>query len=184
MPSVSYPQTSVEFQPYDPNVKNNLDLVQWAIQAHENGWGYVYGTYGNVLTEDVLQSRISVFGHHVTNYLGFIHQNWMGKRTADCVGLIKGYGWYDNGSGEIIVGSNGMMDVTANGMFEAASVKETIDTIPEVPGLAVWQNGHIGIYIGNGEVIEAMGTQYGVVKTALPDNWTHWLQIPYIAYAE
>lgn len=98
--------------------------------------------------------------------------------------LIKGYGWYDNESGEILVGSNGMMDVTANGMFEAASVKGTIDTIPEVPGLAVWQNGHIGIYIGNGEVIEAMGTQYGVVKTTLPDNWTHWLQIPYIAYAE
>lgn len=157
VPSVSYPQTAVEFQPYDPNVKNNLDLVQWAIQAHENGWGYVYGTYGNVLTEDVLQSRISVFGHHVTNYLGFIRQNWMGKRTADCVGLIKGYGWYDSASGDIIVGSNGMMDVTANGMFEAASIKGTIDTIPEVPGLAVWQNGHIGIYICNGEVIEAMG---------------------------
>lgn len=184
VPSVSYPQTAVEFQPYDPNVKNNLDLVQWAIQAYENGWGYVYGTYGNALTEDVLQSRISVFGHHVTNYLDFIRQNWMGKRTADCIGLIKGYGWYDNTSGKIIVGSNGMMDVTANGMFEAASVKGTIDTIPEVPGLAVWQNGHIGIYIGNGEVIEAMGTQYGVVKTMLPDNWTHWLQIPYIAYME
>lgn len=184
VPSVCYPQTAVEFQPYDPNVKNNLDLVQWAIQAHENGWGYVYGTYGNVLTENVLQSRISVFGHHVTDYLVFIRHNWMGKRTADCVGLIKGYGWYDNASGKIIVGSNGMMDVTANGMFEAATVKGTIDTIPEVPGLAVWQNGHIGIYIGNGEVIEAMGTQYGVVKTTLPDNWTHWLQIPYIAYME
>ena len=45
-----------------------------------------------------------------------------------------------------------MMDVTANGMFDAATVKGTIDTIPEVPGLAVWHQGHIGIYIGNGEV--------------------------------
>ena len=34
-----------------------------------------------------------------------------------------------------------MMDVTANGMFEAATVKGTIDTIPEVPGLAVWHQG-------------------------------------------
>ncbi len=56
---------------------------------------------------------------------------------------------------QIRLGSNGMADVTANGMFEAASVKGTIDTIPDVPGLAVWQDGHIGIYIGNGEVIEA-----------------------------
>ncbi len=38
----------------------------------------------------------------------------------------------------------------ANGMFENAKVKGTIDTIPEVPGLAVWSDGHIGIYIGNG----------------------------------
>lgn len=108
-----------------------------------------------------------------------------GKRTADCVGLIKGYGWYNAESGEIVVGSNGMMDVTANGMFEAATVKGTIDTIPEVPGLAVWHQGHIGIYIGNGEVIEAMNTMRGVTRTKLVGrSWTHWLQIPYISYVE
>ena len=50
----------IQFEEYDPAVKNNLDLVQWAIQAHENGWGYVYGTYGNVLTESLLQDRASV----------------------------------------------------------------------------------------------------------------------------
>lgn len=185
VPDVYYPQTTIEFQPYDPNVKNNLDLVQWAMQAQESGWGYVYGTYGNVLTEEVLQDRASIFGNEVTDYLDFIHQYWMGKRTVDCIGLIKSYGWYDNSSGEIFIGANGMADVTANGMFDAATVKGTIDTMPEVPGLAVWHDGHIGVYIGNGEVIEAMGTQYGVVKTQLAGRgWTHWLQIPYIAYSE
>lgn len=175
----------IQFEEYDPAVKNNLDLVQWAIQAHENGWGYVYGTYGNVLTESLLQDRASVFGSQVTSYMDFIRANWMGKRTSDCVGLIKGYGWYDAASGEIVVGSNGMMDVTANGMFEAATVKGTIDTIPEVPGLAVWHQGHIGIYIGNGEVIEAMNTTRGVTRTKLAGRaWTHWLQIPYISYVQ
>ncbi|MDO4156107.1 MAG: hypothetical protein Q4D37_04930 [Oscillospiraceae bacterium] len=182
---VYYTQTAIEFQSYDPNIKNNLDLVQWAMQAQESGWGYVYGTYGNVLTEEVLQDRASIFGNEVTDYLDFIHQYWMGKRTVDCIGLIKSYGWYDNSSGEILIGANGMADVTANGMFDTATVKGTIDTMPEVPGLAVWHDGHIGVYIGNGEVIEAMGTQYGVVKTQLAGRgWTHWLQIPYIAYAE
>jgi cell wall-associated NlpC family hydrolase len=39
------------------------------------------------------------------------------------------------------------------------------------------------VYIGNGEVIEAMGTKYGVVKTQLSErSWTAWLQIPYINY--
>ena len=177
--------TNISFEEYDEKKKNNLGLVQWAIQAHENGWGYVYGTYGNVLTESLLQNRASVFGGQVTNYMDFIRQNWLGKRTADCVGLIKGYGWYNAESGEIKVGSNGMMDVSANGMFENATVKGTIDTIPEVPGLAVWSDGHIGIYIGNGEVIEAMNTIRGVTRTQLAGReWTHWLQIPYISYVK
>ena len=43
--------------------------------------------------------------------------------------------------------------------------------------------GHIGVYIGGGEVIEAMGTRYGVVKTQLAGRgWTHWLKIPGINY--
>ena len=68
-------------------------------------------------------------------------------------------------------------------MFYAATVTGTIDTIPEVPGLAVWRDGHIGVYIGGGYVIEAMGTRYGVVKTKLGERgFTHWLEIPYIDY--
>lgn len=175
----------ISFEEYDEKKKNNLGLVQWAIQAHEAGWGYIYGTYGNVLTENLLQDRAAVFGSEVTDYMDFIRQNWLGKRTADCVGLIKGYGWYDSASGEIMVGTNGMMDVGANAMFSNATVKGTIDTIPEVPGLAVWVDGHIGIYIGNGEVIEAMNTLRGVTRTQLAGReWTHWLQIPYISYVE
>ena len=55
--------------------------------------------------------------------------------------------------------------------------------MPDTPGLAVWKSGHIGVYIGNGEVIEAMGTKYGVVKTQLEGRgWTHWLEVPGIEY--
>ena len=55
--------------------------------------------------------------------------------------------------------------------------------MPDTPGLAVWMNGHIGVYIGNGEVIEAQGTAYGVVKTQLSGRgWTNWLKIPNIKY--
>ena len=103
----------------DAQTKNSTDLVIWARQAYENGWGYVYGTYGNILTEELLQDRASMFGEHVTGFEDFIRENWIRRRTADCVGLIKGYGWYNPDSGEIVVGTNGMADVTANGMFDA-----------------------------------------------------------------
>ena len=125
--------TDISFEEYDEKKKNNLGLVQWAIQAHEAGWGYIYGTYGNVLTENLLQDRAAVFGSEVTDYMDFIRQNWLGKRTADCVGLIKGYGWYDSASGEIRVGTNGMMDVGANAMFANATVKGKIDTDSRSP---------------------------------------------------
>lgn len=167
----------------NPETKNNEDLVQWAISAKDSGWGYVWGSHGDILDKEELSRLESVFGSHVTDFNDFIRQNWLGKRTADCVGLIKGYGWLDISSGKINVGTNGMQDVTADGMYYAATEKGMINTIPEIPGLAVWQNGHIGIYIGNGKVIEAMGTQYGVVQTELQNgSWTHWLKIPYISY--
>lgn len=169
----------------DPATKNNLDLVKWAVHAQESKWGYVYGTYGSVLDETLLTSKISQYPDEVGGYEDFIRQHWLGGRTADCVGLIKGYSWYNTETTHMEIGANGMPDIGADMMFESALEKDTIDTIPEIPGLAVWHKGHIGIYIGNGEVIEAMGTQYGVVKTQLKNSgWTHWLKIPYIQYIE
>lgn len=43
--------------------------------------------------------------------------------------------------------------------------------------------GHVGVYIGNGEVIEARGHAYGVVTTKLSSRgWTQWGKCPYIDY--
>lgn len=169
----------------DPNTKNNLDIVKWAIDAQENGWGYVYGTYGSVLDESLLTSKIAQYPDEVGGKEDFIRQNWLGGRTADCVGLIKGYGWYNTQTAQIEIGANGMPDIGADTMYGNASEKGTIDTIPEIPGLAVWHEGHIGIYIGNGEVIQAANTNAGVIRTPLGQTgWTHWLKIPYINYIE
>lgn len=64
-----------------------------------------------------------------------------------------------------------------------AGRKGSIETMPDTPGLAVWKSGHIGVYIGSGEVIEAMDTRYGVVKTKLQGRgWSHWLEVPGIKY--
>lgn len=168
-----------------PAEKNNLGLVQWAEYAYDNGWGYVYGSHGQVLTEAELKSLESVFGGMVSDKEAYIRSHWMGKRVSDCCGLIKGYGWYNSSTGKIEYGSNGMKDVTANGMYAAASVKGPMSTMPEIPGLAVWQEGHIGVYIGNGWVIQAANTWDGVIKTKLSYNrWQGWCKVPYINYVD
>lgn len=169
----------------DPTTKNNLDLVQWAIWAEDRGWGYVWGTYGEVFDQALYEYKLDQYPEEVGRYAEFIETNWLGGRTADCVGLIKGYGWLNPETQEIEYGTNGMADVGADQMYENATEKGSIDSMPEIPGLAVWHSGHIGIYIGDGEVIEAMGTRYGVVRTQLSDSrWTHWLKVPYITYVE
>ena len=167
----------------DPGTKNAADLVAYVVNAYDSGWGYVWGTYGQVLSQGAYASKLEQYPDGVGKYADFIQANWIGRRTADCVGLIKGYGWYDPESQNFVYGSNGMPDTGANQMYYVATESGPISSIPDIPGLAVWHDGHIGVYIGHGEVIEAMGTMYGVVKTQLAGRgWTHWLKIPYINY--
>jgi len=169
----------------DPLTKNNIDLVKWSEFAADKEWGYVYGTYGTVLSPSLLESKVIQYPDEVGGKEEFIRENWLGKRTADCVGLIKGYSWYDTTIQNTILVSNGMPDIGADTMYENATEKGAIDTIPEIPGLAVWKEGHIGVYIGNGVVVEAYGTTTGVIRSQLADGgWTHWLKIPYITYLE
>ena len=176
----------------DPGTKNNLDLAAYAIQAWENNWGYVWGTYGNVLTRTLFDYKKQQYPDGVGNYADFIESHWLGRRTADCIGLIKGYGWLDTESMTIGYATNGMPDYGADQMYQAcknAGSRNTdygdISTMPEVPGLMLWKIGHAGIYIGDGYAIEAMGTRKGVVKTEVGGRgWQGWGKLPYINYLE
>ena len=137
----------------DCGSKNNLDLVQWAISAYQSRWGYVMGTFGQVLTADLLEAKLQQLPDAIGPYEDFIRANYLGVRTADCIGLIKGYSWYDTDTGEIRYGTNGMPDVGADQMYAQATEKGSMSTMPEIPGILVHAPGHIGIYIGNGYAI-------------------------------
>lgn len=118
-------------------------------------------------------------------------QDIAGKKvSADCVGACKGYAWTGGGIGvtESIgtdkaftnkYGSNGCPDQSANGMFSYAKKKGMewgkIGTLPEVVGLALHKDGHIGYYAGNGYAIEWKGFNYGCVKTKVAGRG--WLDV-------
>ncbi|MCQ4022846.1 NlpC/P60 family protein [Ruminococcus sp. zg-924] len=170
---------------YDASKKNNLDLVQWCKDAYKNGWGYVYGGYGQVCTVQYLNQQASLYpgSNEAGGPMRTVGEQWLGRRVVDCIGLIKSYAWYNPSDGSINSGANGFTDCGANSIWSNVKESGDISTIPEIPGVAVWMNGHIGVYIGNGEVIEAQGTAYGVVKTQLKNRgWSKWLKIPNIEY--
>lgn len=119
---------------------------------------------------------------------------------ADCVGGCKGYAWTNGGQGVLEsigtsktyaskYGGYGCPDKSAGGMFTYAKSKGmdwgTIGTLPEIVGLALHKDGHVGYYVGGGYAVEWKGFSYGCVKTKVAGRgWTHWYMLPFINYGE
>ena len=167
----------------------NTGLVAHVKKALYEKWGYVWGTFGQVLTPLILEQKRKQYPDNINKYLDFIRQNWIGRRTVDCVNLIKSYLWWDSARNTPVYSikydkyNNTWM--SADGAFNSAKEKGLIKTMPELPGVCVWYKGHIGVYIGGDEVIEARGTKYGVVKAHIKNRpWTHWLKYPGIEYMD
>lgn len=72
---------------------------------------------------------------------------------CDCSGLIKGilWGYPDKGK----YASNGVPDTNANNMITTHCSGVTKDMKQLRKGMVVWMSGHIGIYCGDGVVVES-----------------------------
>jgi cell wall-associated NlpC family hydrolase len=161
--------------------KTNTGLVEYA--KAQLGKPYWYGTFGNTATKSLLASKTKQYPGHYQNSRMKKYNSQIGERVHDCVGLIKGYLWSDTPTSTPKYNSS--QDVSANGMLGKCKIQGKISTIPEIPGVLVFMSGHVGVYIGNGYVIEAKGFEYGVVKTALKGRgWTHWGKCPFIIYPD
>lgn len=170
----------------------NKGLVEYSKKclALGNESIYLYGSYGNTLTEAFINQKVKQYAYNVSRQT--IYKNCLkssGTEYAfDCVGLIKSYLWGGYGN----VKYNSKQDKSANGMYNAATVKGKMSTMPETEGLLVHMSGHIGVYIGNGYVIECTPSKTfakqdhkggGICKTKLTDRkWTGWCECPYITY--
>lgn len=115
----------------------------------------------------------------------------------DCVCLIKGVLWGWNGNTSKTYGgatylSNGVPDIGADSMIKKCKSVSTDFSKIEV-GEAVWTDGHIGVYIGDGLAVECTPNwKNGVQITAVANigkksgyasrKWKKHGKLPYITY--
>lgn len=131
---------------------------------------YVYGTKCEKLTQARFKELKSMYGSLVWGS----DISKVGQMCTDCSGLIYGVTGVLKGSYQYY------SEALAKGLDNGV-----ISTIPNIPMICVYRQGHIGWYVGNDTVIEARGSQYGVVTTKLLQrDFTHWFKSPYIDYSE
>ncbi len=173
------------------NQKTNIGLANFAWNALDSRSGYVFGATGQTVTADFLQRQATRFaGNERANLVGSeifsIYRRYRGHPAFDCIGLIKAYTWLDEKTGKISPSYPfAMPDCTANGLLQKAEKFGPAVAMPDTPGLVVQMSGHTGIYVGNGEVIEARGNKLGVTKTKFQGRgWKWYVYVPAVTYEE
>lgn len=120
-----------------------------------------------------------------------------GTRQFDCCGLFKCFMWHDYSTNNARYYGKTQKDLSCEGLLAEAKEKGDISTIPEIPGVLVYMKGHMGIYIGNGKVIESTVAKYDgkkgrIYKTYFKGDgkncdgkratWTKWFKSPNLTY--
>ena len=147
-------------------MKTGVELALFAFSTV--GAPYMYGVNGREITDALIAQKAKQYPAQYTPEKIAHLRKQRGKIAYQCNSYLSLY--LDR-------------ERSANG-WRSAGTGGSIETIPEQPGISVHFNGHMGIYIGNGQVVEARGTFYGVVITSLKARpWQVWRKQPEISYS-
>ena len=161
-------------------------LIEKFRQALSDHWGYIWGTAGESWTaakQKELERTTDADRAQGRQY----GSKWIGHKVADCSGLFS---WaFKQLGGYMYHGSDTMYRKYCVAKGELRKGMRT-DWATLKPGTAVFVwNGkkysHVGLFVGNGTVIEAMGTINGVTTTKVTaGKWTHWGELAGVDYSE
>ena len=152
------------------------DLIDKFRKALHDHWGYIWGTAGVRWTAEKQAALEKTTDANRANGRKY-GARWINHVVADCSGL---FAWaFRQLGGEMYHGSNTMY---LKWCIEKGELKHgrRSDGKTLQPGTAVfvWNGSnysHVGLYVGDGKVIEAKGTVSGVVESNVTENkWSHW----------
>jgi hypothetical protein len=176
------------------------ELISFFQSALDAKWGYIWGQWGAVWTDAKQRQKvnymISKYGDNWKKnanakndnyyYAALYGSKWIGSHVADCSGMFrKGYDLYGQA---IAHSSNRIWEGYCSSRGNLKAGKRT-DGQELKPGTAVFvhpagkNRTHIGLYIGGGIVIEASGTQAGVISSAIThQKWVEWGELKGVEY--
>ena len=154
---------------------------------------YMWGTFGMKITESLINQKERQYpSRYSEGRKDYLRTCTKGLCWAwDCAGLIKGILWGWNADEGFPYGggaysSNGVPDTNVSGM-KTLCTELSADFTTIVPGELLFMPDHVGVYIGDGKVIEATLGSHGdgVVYTNLAGRgWTQHGKLSFIEYAK
>lgn len=169
-------------------VQRLIDLTKYKTLYVNGGWGWPMTTANKARA---LGNSYNAQAGRKTKILA-ANASTIG---LDCVCMIKAILWGWSGdlrdkNGGARYASNGVPDVNADQMIMNCPAKRT-DWKNIKVGAAVWKEGHIGIYIGDGLVVESTpiwkdGCQITALNAPQPGfnyrKWSAWGLLPWVEY--
>ena len=122
---------------------------------------YMWGCFGSPVGETIIDEKSAQYPDWYTGGKVTYLRSLIGKVVYgfDCVNLTKGILWGWDGNKNAYYGgaryaSNGVPDVSADGMISRCKDVSTTDWDKLIPGEGLWMPGHWGMYIGDGLAVE------------------------------
>lgn len=174
-------------------------FVARAIAISKIKTAYLWGAFGAQINNALIDQKANQYhtwytAARVKRFRGLVGKGYF---AFDCVGLIKAilWGWVGSSApyGGAKYTANKVPDVDANIMMKMCK-NQSMNFEKIKPAEVVWMQGHIGIYIGSGKVIECTPAWDDGVQMSACLNikridglngrvWTSHGELPWVDYS-